>query len=363
MTATLTVNGREWGGWKDVTVRRSIEEVASSFEVSASVRYPGDDDPVQISAGSAVTVTLDGERVITGWIDLASLSTTPEGREVTISGRSKTCDLVDCSAIREGGGWANRTVAQIAADVCRPFAIDVVAEADTGGPLPRARVQQGETCFDFLDRLARVRGLLLTDDALGRLVITRAGETVAASALTLPGNLLQSTITIDASRRFSAYTCKGQTAGDNNASGETVAAVTGAVTDTGVSRYRPIVLAPPSAVNREGAKVYARWEAVTRYGQSASYSGTVAGWFQSEGGPLWTPNQRVQVRDTSAGVDLAMLLVSADYSQGDNGTKTSMALAPVDGFALLALPARRRSGTATQKPAIGMWAELQGGVQ
>ena len=357
MTATLTVGGREWGGWKSVTVRRSIEEVASSFEVSASVRYPGDDDPVQISAGSAVTVALDGERVITGWIDSASLSTTAEGREVSISGRSKTCDLVDCSAIREGGGWSNRTVAQIAADVCEPFDIDVMCDTDIGAPLTRARVQQGETCFDFLDRLARVRGLLLTDDPLGRLVITRAGETVAQGALTLPGNLLQSTIAIDASRRFSAYVCKGQTAGDDNASGETVAAVTGAVSDSGVTRYRPLVLAPPSAVNREGAKVYAKWEAVTRYGQSASYSGTVAGWLQAKGGALWTPNQRVQVRDTSAGVDSSMLLVSADYSQGDNGTKTSLALAPAQGFSLLALPPRKGGSGG------GMWAELRGGVQ
>jgi hypothetical protein len=51
--------------------------------------------------------------------------------------------------------------------------------------------------------------------------------------------------------------------------------------------------------------------------------------------------------------------VSADYSQGDNGTKTALALAPAQGFSLLSLPPRKGGAP---KVEIGMWAGLSSKV-
>lgn len=360
MTAVLKVDGREWAGWTSVSLRRSIEEVASSFSVSATLRYPGESDPVQIGVGSAVTVELAGKRAATGWIDTVSVQTTASGRQVSIEGRSKTADLVDCSVVREGGAWRNRTVAQIAADVCHPFGVEVVSEVDTGAPLPRVRVQPGESAHELLDRLAALRGLLLTDDAFGRLVITRAGSVAASGALTMPGNLLESSVSVSAANRFSRYIVRGQSAGDDHASGDLVASISGEVSDTGVSRYRPVIIAPSTAVTPAGARTWAQWEARTRRGKSVSYDCRVAGWTQTDGGDLWAPNLLVSVDDDSAQVSASLLTVSVDYTLDDGGTIAAMELAHPDGFAVLDLPARR-GGAA--RPSGGAWSELSGGVQ
>ena len=361
MTCVLQIGGKEWGGWTGVSLRRSLEDVASSFAVSATLRYPGEADPVQIGVGSAVTVELAGKRAATGWIETVEVKTTAQGRQVTIEGRSKTCDLVDCSVVREGGAWRDRTVAQIAADVCGPFEIDVVAEVDTGAPLGRVRVQPGESAFDLLDRLAALRGLLLTDDPFGRLVITRAGSVAASGSLRLPGNVLESTVSVSASDRFSLYIVRGQSAGDDNASGSLVASISGEVRDTGVTRYRPVVIAPSTAVTPAGARAWAQWEARTRRGKSVTYKCSVAGWTQTDGGELWAQNLLARVSDDSAQVDASLLVVGVDYTLDDGGTIAALELAHPDGFALLDLPARRAGGAA--RASGGAWAELSGGVQ
>lgn len=362
MTCKLHIGGRVYEGWTGVTVTRTIEDAASAFSLDATIRYPGSGNPVQILPGATCRVSLDDLDVITGYIGAIGVQTDSDGSAVTIAGRSKTGDLVDCSPTWKGGVWTRRTISQIASDLCAPFGIEVVTLAESD-PIPSVRVQTGETVFDLLDRLARLRGLLLTDDAAGRLVITRGGLTSARGGLTLPGNVLESSVALDVSKRFSDYICRGQTVGDDQGSGTTVSAVSGSAKDAIVERHRPLIVTPPTAVDRAGARAFAAWEASTRAGKSISYNCKVVGWrqWESDDAPLWTPNEVVRVQDTSCGVDAKMLLTGVTFSLDEQGTFTELQLAPQAGFELVG-PLSRPKFASPQK-GIAIWSELEGGVQ
>src|SRR5262245_3183619 len=103
------------------------------------------------------------------------------------------------------------TLAQIAERVTKPFGVMVVVPAPAGAPLPDVQIQQGETVHALIERLARAAGLLVTDDAQGRLVLTRAGygpRTRAAGALVQGQNILAAAAELDTSEVFSDYEVK-----------------------------------------------------------------------------------------------------------------------------------------------------------
>src|SRR5262245_49576025 len=97
----VRANGREFFGWTSVQIEPSIEMAARPFALTVSGVYATDagflveGDDVEIRAGE--------DLVCTGWIDRLEHTGDAEGASVQITGRSQTCDIVDCSA--RVGAW------------------------------------------------------------------------------------------------------------------------------------------------------------------------------------------------------------------------------------------------------------------
>src|SRR5262249_5059302 len=70
----LRIKGTDFGGWLTMRVRRDVEAAASTFECEVSERWPGRAEPWRITPGDEVSVLLDGELVITGYVDAFSPS-------------------------------------------------------------------------------------------------------------------------------------------------------------------------------------------------------------------------------------------------------------------------------------------------
>lgn len=64
--AELKIDGAFYGGWKRVRVTRSIEQMAGTFELEVTERWPGMRDASPIKPGQACQLLLDGEVVVTG---------------------------------------------------------------------------------------------------------------------------------------------------------------------------------------------------------------------------------------------------------------------------------------------------------
>ena len=88
-------------------------------------RFPGEADGVVVKPGDPCTVKIGDDLVITGYIDRYHPSITPTGHTVTITGRGKCQDLVDCAA-----EWPNCQIIaasafEIAPKLAAPYGITV----------------------------------------------------------------------------------------------------------------------------------------------------------------------------------------------------------------------------------------------
>lgn len=163
----LTVDGKLWEGWTEMSVSRSLKAIAGEFDLSVTTRWSAA-APRVIREGQPCTVRLGADTVLTGYIDNFIPSYDADNVEIRVMGRDKTGDLVDCSVVHSSGKWKGVRLEQVAADVCRPFGITVITETPTGEAFASVVLEQGETGFELLDRLAKQRGVLLTSDGAGK---------------------------------------------------------------------------------------------------------------------------------------------------------------------------------------------------
>lgn len=359
--ATLRVAGRNFGGWQSIEITRSIEQAASAFAFQATARYPAELNPIRIRPGDACEVLIGSERVITGYVDSVAPRLAADSHSIAVAGRSRTADLVDCSAAPDKASprrWKARRIEQIAAELAAPYGVQVVAAVSTGAQLARHAVERGETVFECIERMARLRQLLVCDDAAGRLVLTRAGSTRAAVAIEEGVNLLAGDAKADASAVFSAYVVKGQRVGDDQDFGDTVAQITGEAADPAVTRKRVLQLMAENGGSAADAKARAAWEAATRLGKSLEATVTVQGWRQAPGAALWAPNLIVAVQAPSLALSGDLLITDVTLRLSDAGTIAELRLAPADAYK--PEPPKPSGGS---RAASGLWKEIAKGAK
>ena len=205
----LEINGVKYGGWTKISIRRGIGQVAGTFELSITERWPGQPIPAKIELGASCVVTVDGAPVITGYVDDVAPSYNAASHTVSVTGRDKTCDLVDCCP--PSTQLKGATLAAVARSLAAPFGIEVVDETGVG-VVPGFKTNPGDTVFETLEQLARAKGVLLTTDGRGRLVICRASKKKAATVLELGKNVFEGKGKFSMRDRFSSVTVIGQTA-------------------------------------------------------------------------------------------------------------------------------------------------------
>lgn len=334
--AELSVGTEIYGGWQRVSVTRSIEQVANSFDLEVTERWPGQSTSRPIRPGEKCSLKLDGEIVITGYVDDAEPTYDRQSHGITVRGRDATGDLVDCSAIHKAGQWTNVPLDRIASDLCAPFGIKVKVETDIGDPFPSFKIEPGETAFECIERAARLKAVLLIADGEGSLVITRAGKVRGETALVEGVNILSARGTFSWKDRFSIYTVKGhdKIALDGDAVDSHIAPAA-TVTDEAITRYRPRIVLADDHGNKTRFRDRAEWEKNVRIGRGLRGSITVQGWTDGTG-KLWQPNTLVTVTSPLLYLNEAeMLVVGCMYTLDDGGTRTALSIARREAFDLI----------------------------
>lgn len=339
----LFISGKIFSGWAGVSVRRSLEHLAGSF--SLELMLPGQPVPDGIDPGQPLKLQINGVTVITGYLDTVKHKLTATSNKITITGRDKTGDLVDCSAVFKGSQWHNRTLEQIAGDLCKPFGIRViwqVSDATAAKPFATFTLQLSETVSDALTRAARHRGVLVTSNADGDLVFTQAGNQ-QTDTLELGKNLLDADFTDDWRNRYSEYLVKGHGGGGGHAGDAKMAALLaapkGTADDKTITRYRPKVILADHKITADGARQRAIREERRAVAKSERFVAGVKGWFR-ENGALWDVNLLTRVIAPRVNVDMRDLLIcQVEFTlNAKEGEVTRLTLAPRDGFIVPAEP-------------------------
>ncbi|HVL74709.1 MAG TPA: hypothetical protein VM406_01730 [Noviherbaspirillum sp.] len=146
----LLVNGKEYGGWKDIEITAGIERQVRDFTLAVTDRWPGQQDlPRRIRPGDVCELFIGKDKLLTGYVDATPIRYDGKSVSVGVKGRSKTADLVDCSAVHSPGRWSGARVDRIAADLARPYGIEVQAQVPVGAPMTHA-IDQGESVFESI---------------------------------------------------------------------------------------------------------------------------------------------------------------------------------------------------------------------
>lgn len=407
----LVVNGTEFGGWKNVRIEAGIERQARSFDLEVTDRWPGQTDvPRRVRPGDLCALYIGKDLVATGYIDGTPIRYDGTSLSVGIRGRSKTADLVDCCPIQAssggsgvksssgasgskgwgalhltasdgtktapapaarsirpntkggtGGQWRGVKLEQIASDMAAPYGVNVLAEVDTGGTLAH-QVQQGETVFESIDRMLRIRHCLSTDNAQGDLVFIVAGSGgKAGTALELGVNIRSADVPLDYSKVYSEYICKGQKSvtsqqtDEDEAGNDVDTAVTASigssatVLDNRITRRRLLVLRQSGQADEGTCGDRVKYERAHRAAKALESTYTVDGWRQGDTAALWVPNQVVRVVDAVIGFDTEMLIAEVKYLLDEQGQRTELRVGPLDGYVSAAQKAQKKKGSKNVK--------------
>ncbi|CAM8128838.1 baseplate protein [Escherichia coli] len=341
-TVLLRVSGREWGGWTSVRISAGINRIARDFNVAITTRWPGSRDyQPRIKNGELVEVLIGDEPVLTGYVEALPLRYDASSVSMGIVGRSKTADLVDCSALplQQSGKNLLRIVSELAA----PFGITVI---DAGVPQTAvidAQPEHGETVADCLNRLLGQVQTLAYDDECGRLVLGKPGTGKAATALVLGENILSCDTERSIRERFSEYQVSGQRPGNDDDFGEaTIAAIRQTIQDSGVTRYRPLLIQQSGTATTATCKARCEFEARQRAALTRETTYTVQGWRQGSGA-LWRPGLSVIVFDPLNNFDNDELVIAeVTYNHDDRGTTTELRVGPADAYLPEPVTARKK---------------------
>lgn len=353
----VRAGGFDVGGWTSATVRKSIEQVAHEFSLEAINTRPGQGGAVDLSIDTVhrmadtlntddeVQILIDGQTVVTGYVDELAFEYDAQSASLNVSGRSKTGDLVDCSAISGTGLWNKATIVQIASDLCSPFGISVsafVAGVDHLAPFNRFRLEPGETVMEALMRAAETRGVLFLTDADGNLTIERSASFFSGEVLELGTNILRGSVARSYADRHSVYHFKGQTEASDEWSGEKASALEHTVEDPHVGRHRPLVVLGEKQRGKEDVGKRAVFERNVRAGRSERFRYLVEDW-TTPTGKLWDVNSLVRVRDPwSEADDLSLLITSAEFAVDANERTTTIELMDRSAFDVLVEPPKRK---------------------
>lgn len=330
---TLTVGGQAISGWTDIRVTRGIERLPSDFQIGLTELFPGELDKVIIAPGAACTVHLGQDLVITGYVDRFIPSFGDDRHSITVVGRSKCCDLVDCAAEWPGGQINGANALGIAQKLAQPYGITVTSKVPGLPAIPQFNLMLGESAFEVIERISRYSALLAYDMPDGNLVLAQVGTDKAASGAAEGTNVQEASVEFSMDQRYSNYKAFIQSVDTFTDLGNTGNELSD-VPDPNCPRHRALILiAEAGGGGNDVAKKRALWECARRAGRSRMVRVTVDSWRDSAG-KLWQPNTLAPVNlPTLKLKDGAMCIGEVTYSKSDErGTTAELMLMPPDAF-------------------------------
>ncbi|MFJ2990375.1 phage baseplate assembly protein [Collimonas sp. NPDC087041] len=310
----VTVNNRDYQGWIESNIQRSIENISSRFTIPVSM-VPG--SPPDIHRQDDMKVYINKTLVVTGTVLAAEPFYKRDDCGFKIEGRSRTGDLIGCSAIYRGGQWKSAKLDQIARDVCGQF-VDVVVDADMGAALSDFKIEDGETVVNLLSRAARMRGILVTTNARGQLLLTTAGKNRSHGAIVRGQNVISMESIGSDADRYSQYIGYGQKKSTGNFDEATQQKAS--VFDSEMRRSLPLMVNVQGNTDTADIRRLLEHTMRVRRGHAYGLKYQLEGWTW-EGKP-WEINTLVPIYDDIVGLNGDLWLIceinnKCDLTEGD----------------------------------------------
>lgn len=279
------------------------------------------------------TVYIGTDLMLTGNVYTVKQSRSEDGRRFkTITAYSSTVDLIDCN-VNAPHNFFNQTLEFIVSNQGRSYRLNTIvdpnAAANASKVIPVARSNLTDNMFEWLSKLAKQYGLMLSSHPTGAIMIRRYGpipgesppETIIESAEFTPGSpdAVSFECEFDGRKRFSHY------AAIVSSRNEYLRSVV--VDDNNVPRERTKrfeVNETPELSLQEAVM----WEASKNLADALTIPFPVVGW-RGSSGKLWKPGTIVlATSETMSLKNAKMLIKSVEFKLDATGKRAVLSLVP-----------------------------------
>lgn len=336
MTMFLEVNNRLYENFTGASASIRLDSLSNTFSFGAT---GANGVPLPFKIGDRCKVRIDNDLIITGSIEVLTVDYSDSSHSVSLMGRDKTGDLLDSTI-------------DVLSDIFPPIALEDIIKkvinhigSDMGvvsnfSPKPFdvaisiLSSERGQNAFEFIEKLARQKQVLLTSDEYGNIVIERSqaknftGGVLQNVLNSSSNNILSSSVSYDNTGRYNSYVFASQRNPiTSNKSPSTsvndIILQEGSVIDPEIRRGRQLTLVSESLYSSTDDDSRAKWEANIRRSRGRIYRAKVSG--HKINGNMWKINTLVNINDVFAGISGRMLLNSIDYNYDtQSGSTTSL---------------------------------------
>lgn len=328
----MELNGVGYGHFVSISVTKNIENVSDAFSFTVTAN---EKNVLPVRVDDKIRITIDGERILTGYVESLRPSYDSSNHIIEVSGRNILCDLVD-STVGERKDFDEplylNQLARIILDDIGLKDVNVINNLEKTKIIEEWDLESaeiGEKAFHFLEILARKYQTLLIADGDGNLVITRASDELFPYRLVSGrgrnySNIKSAFLEVDHRDRYHKYKANSNVvtykAKENP---ETISEQEGIAIDNNIRESRTFEFNFEEGATGQTATDRAIWESNIRMARSLTYSVVVQG--HSIGGRVWSINTLIDVDDSILRVQDQLFVKSVVYNQSlSDGTTTRL---------------------------------------
>jgi prophage tail gpP-like protein len=327
--ATLIVAGLNFQDWESVWVQHRWADAFPLFRFTAAERDPIPElwTTLQFKPGDECAIYLGSYLSIAGIILQRQVAYDANSHAVQLSGVGITWAAARASILDKESSYDGMTFEQVARKVIAPTGVGVKTVGNLN-PTPFVKLQNepGETIWNFLERIARPRGIILGSDHLGNFLLIDNHEYSPVDSLIEGENILKMQCIISIENWRSIFDVRGQTAATDSQHG-TKASEQDASVAGSLARYSPL-LTPAEQPVWNVAELADRANAEKTWSEGTIINAivTVQGWMMPSGG-LWRAGDQVMVQSPMAMLNEPLKIQTATFTQDSySGTTTTLEL-------------------------------------
>lgn len=319
----LVVGSDEFKFWSSIKIIRNIDKF-DTFEFDAPY---GDDSlikdiikPLEFKPGE---LFIDDELLSTIVLVNPLPTIGAENNSITVTGYAKPGVLNDCNVKQPDYPieFNDQTLEQISKTLAGFFDVDVKFFESSGAPFEKVKLKADQTPFNFLVKLARLRGFLVSNTEKGKLLFWGTSNAISSTLKQGQTPVLSVTPNINPQGYFSEIT--GLSPGKLGTDAE-FEAVT--IVNKNLSENRPQVYKLKQHLSGADLQNAVKWKMGLMIANAIGYTVEVQG-LRDERGDIWAQNTNIDLTAPGAYVNNETTFVIKNLTLAKSGAeKTTLNL-------------------------------------
>lgn len=327
----VEIDGKTHEKWQEYDIDNNFETPADAFNMRIGV--PDNTIVPSIPEGAKCTVRIDGELILTGFIDRIEHTISKFNHTFAITGRDKGAILVDCDAPITS--FVGLNLQESIEKIVKPLGIDDVEfRAADNIKFDKTELEPGQNAWEAVKRLVNSAGLHAWLNADGVLVVGEADYTTAAVAKLImnykgeQNNILDLNVQQNAANRYSEVTFLGQSHGRAKDSAKHDLKYVHKDETAQFNKKRTIILG--NVENQKALEKAAKKWLADKQLEGLTITVKIPGHY-TEDGKLWENGQRVHLESDVFGLDDVFFMMSRRFQSSRSQGRVTVLTLKEDG--------------------------------